>query len=70
MDLFAAEIGMDPAEVRRKNLIPKFSEPHTTAVGQAYDVGDYEGALDQALAAAGYADLRAEQAAPPGAPAT
>ena len=30
MDLFAAEIGMDPAEVRRSNLIPKFDEPHTT----------------------------------------
>ena len=44
------------------NLIGKFSEPHTTAVGQAYDVGDYEGALDKALAVAGYADLRAEQA--------
>ena len=63
MDLFALEIGMDAAEVRRKNLIPKFMEPHTTAVGQTYDVGDYEGALDKALEAAGYADLRAEQAA-------
>lgn len=62
MDLFAAEIGMDPAEVRRKNLIPKFSEPHTTAIGQTYDVGDYETALDKALAAADYKALRAEQA--------
>ncbi|HUC33079.1 MAG TPA: xanthine dehydrogenase family protein molybdopterin-binding subunit [Ilumatobacteraceae bacterium] len=62
MDMFAAEIGMDPAELRRKNLIPKFSEPHTTVVGQTYDVGDYEGALDKALAAAGYDALRAEQA--------
>jgi aerobic carbon-monoxide dehydrogenase large subunit len=62
MDLFAAEIGMDPAELRRKNLIPKFSEPHTTTVGQTYDVGNYEGALDNVLAAAGYSDLRAEQA--------
>jgi len=62
MDLFAAEIGMDPAELRRKNLIAKFDQPHTTVVGQTYDVGDYEGALDKALAAAGYADLRAEQA--------
>ena len=61
MDLFALEIGMDAVELRRKNLIPKFMEPHTTAIGQAYDVGDYEGALDKALAAAGYADLRAEQ---------
>jgi carbon-monoxide dehydrogenase large subunit len=62
MDMFAAEIGKDPAEVRRINLIPKFLEPHTTATGQTYDVGDYEGALDKALVAAGYDDLRAEQA--------
>ncbi len=62
MDLFAREIGMDPVEVRRKNLIPKFMEPHTTAMGQVYDCGDYERSLDLALDAAGYADLRAEQA--------
>jgi carbon-monoxide dehydrogenase large subunit len=63
MDLFAAEIGMDPVEVRRRNLIPKFTEPHTTVIGQTYDVGDYEGALDKVLAAADYPALRAEQAA-------
>jgi carbon-monoxide dehydrogenase large subunit len=62
IDLFAAEIGMDPAEVRRKNLLPKFTEPHTTAFGAVYDTGDYAAALDKALAAAGYADLREEQA--------
>ena len=62
MDMFAAEIGKDPAEVRRMNLIPKFLESHTTVIGQTYDVGDYETALDKALDAAGYADLRAEQA--------
>jgi carbon-monoxide dehydrogenase large subunit len=62
MDLFALEIGMDPAEVRRKNLIAKFTEPHTTAVGQTYDVGDYELSLDKALEVAGYTELRAEQA--------
>jgi carbon-monoxide dehydrogenase large subunit len=61
MDLFALEIGMDPADVRRKNLIPKFLEPHTTAIGQTYDVGDYETALDKALKAADYPALRAEQ---------
>jgi carbon-monoxide dehydrogenase large subunit len=61
MDLFAAEIGMDPADVRRANLIPRFEQPHTTVVGQTYDVGDYEGSLDKALEAAGYAELRAEQ---------
>ncbi|MCU1395172.1 MAG: putative oxidoreductase molybdopterin-binding subunit [Ilumatobacteraceae bacterium] len=62
MDLFAYELGMDPADVRRINLIPKFLEPYTTAIGQTYDVGDFEVALDKALDAAGYATLRAEQA--------
>ena len=62
MDIFAAEVGMDPADVRRKNLIAKFDQPHTTSIGQVYDVGDYEMALDKALEAAGYADLRAQQA--------
>jgi aerobic carbon-monoxide dehydrogenase large subunit len=62
MDLFAAEIGMDPAEVRRKNLLPPFTEPHTTAFGAVYDTGDYEAALDKVLDAADYAGLREEQA--------
>jgi len=62
MDMFAAEIGMDAAEVRRKNLIPRFMEPHTTAIGQAYDVGDYEVALDKVLDASKYWELRTEQA--------
>jgi carbon-monoxide dehydrogenase large subunit len=63
VDMYAAEIGKDPAEVRRMNLIPKFLEPHTTVIGQTYDVGDYETSLDKALEVAGYAELRAEQAA-------
>jgi aerobic carbon-monoxide dehydrogenase large subunit len=62
IDLFAAEIGMDPADVRRKNLLPRFTEPHTTAFGAVYDSGDYTVALDKALVAAGYAALREEQA--------
>jgi aerobic carbon-monoxide dehydrogenase large subunit len=61
MDMFALEIGMDPVEVRRRNLIAKFDEPYTTVVGQTYDVGDYETALDKTLTAAGYDELRAEQ---------
>ena len=61
MDVFALEIGMDPVEVRRINLIPEFHEPYTTAVGEVYDCGDFEGSLDRALAQAGYDDLRAEQ---------
>ena len=62
MDLFAAEIGADPAEVRRKNLLPKFTEPHRTAFGALYDSGDYAAALEVALTTAGYEDLRDEQA--------
>jgi aerobic carbon-monoxide dehydrogenase large subunit len=62
IDLFAAEIGADPADVRRKNLLAPFTEPHRTAFGALYDTGDYVKALDLALEAAGYADLRSEQA--------
>jgi len=62
MDLFAAEIGMDPGEVRRRNLLPPFSEPHQTAFGALYDTGDYAAALDKALAAADYDGLRKDQA--------
>jgi carbon-monoxide dehydrogenase large subunit len=62
MDLFAAEIGADPAEVRRRNLLPPFTQPHRTKFGALYDTGDYAAALDKALAAAGYDDLRKEQA--------
>jgi aerobic carbon-monoxide dehydrogenase large subunit len=62
IDLFAAEIGMDPADVRRKNLLPKFTEPHTTAFGAVYDSGDYPAALEKVLAAAGYRGLREDQA--------
>lgn len=61
IDMFAAEIGKDAAEVRRMNLIPKFMEPHTTSIGQTYDVGDFEGALDAVLNASDYTALRAEQ---------
>ncbi len=62
MDLFAAEIGVDPAQVRRKNLLPAFAQPHRTAFGALYDTGDYVAGLDKALEAAGYAQLRKEQA--------
>lgn len=62
MDLFAHEIGVDAAEVRRRNLIAADAFPYTTTTGTVYDVGDYEGCLDRVLDAAGYAELRAEQA--------
>ena len=62
MDLFAAEIGMDPAEVRRINLVPADKFPFTSAAGATYDTGAYVEALDKVLDGAGYAELRAEQA--------
>jgi carbon-monoxide dehydrogenase large subunit len=62
MDDFAAEIGMDPAEVRRINVVPPDKFPFTTATGATYDTGEYAAALERVLAAAGYPALRAEQA--------
>ena len=49
MDLFAAEVGLDPVEVRRINLLPAHPMPITTVTGAVYDAGDYEGALDAVL---------------------
>ena len=62
VDRFAAEIDMDPAEVRRRNFVPRFMDRYTTGVGTVYDVGDYPEALERVLAAADYDALRAEQA--------
>jgi carbon-monoxide dehydrogenase large subunit len=62
IDLFAVEAGVDPAEVRRKNLLPEFTEPHQTKFGALYDTGNYVAALEKALDAAGYEELRTEQA--------
>ncbi|HXW80932.1 MAG TPA: molybdopterin cofactor-binding domain-containing protein, partial [Acidimicrobiales bacterium] len=62
MDLFASEIGMDPAEVRRANLVRVGQFPFTNPYGTVYDSGDYHRALDRVLEAGGYADLRREQA--------
>jgi carbon-monoxide dehydrogenase large subunit len=63
MDLFAAEIGMDQAEVRKRNVVSPDKFPFTTKGGATYDTGEYAKALDRVLEAAGYAELRAEQAA-------
>ncbi|MFD4254228.1 xanthine dehydrogenase family protein molybdopterin-binding subunit [Amycolatopsis thermoflava] len=62
MDLFATEIGMDPAEVRRVNFIRPEEFPYSSPTGATYDTGEYAKALDKVLEAGGYADLRAEQA--------
>lgn len=61
MDLYAIEIGMDPIQLRRKNLIAADRFPFTTPTGTTYDSGDYEGGLDKLLAAVDYRALRAEQ---------
>jgi carbon-monoxide dehydrogenase large subunit len=61
IDAFAHEAGLDPAEVRRKNLIPADAFPYETASGARYDSGDYGRALELALEQAGYDELRAEQ---------
>lgn len=63
VDRFADEIGMDPADVRRKNLIAADAFPLRTATGGSYDTGDYETVLDKALVAAGYDALLEQQAA-------
>ncbi len=62
VDLFAHEVGMDPIDVRRRNLIAAETFPATTAVGTEYDSGDYETSLDLALQTAGISNLRDEQA--------
>src|SRR6201991_671284 len=61
LDLIAADLGVDPAEVRRKNFPGKDEFPFHTATGLDYDSGDYEAALDKAQQIAGYAQLREEQ---------
>ncbi|MEM9203864.1 MAG: molybdopterin cofactor-binding domain-containing protein, partial [Actinomycetota bacterium] len=63
MDVFAAEIGMDPAELRRRNFLPADAFPVKTPTGADMDTGDYEAALDKVLAAVDVDALRAEQAA-------
>jgi aerobic carbon-monoxide dehydrogenase large subunit len=62
IDTFAADVGMDPAEVRRRNFIPADAFPFATASGGQYDIGDYGRALDLVLERADYDALRAEQA--------
>jgi len=64
MDRAAGELRVDPAELRRRNLIPPFTggTPYQTPVAFAYDSGNYEPALNRALELAGYAQMRKEQA--------
>ncbi len=62
INLLADELGMDPVEVRRINLIPRFEDGHDIALGLTYDSGDYPAALDAALDHVNYQQLREEQA--------
>ena len=62
LDVAADMIGVDPAEIRRINFMQPDTFPRITITGANYDSGEYEKALDAALLAAGYDDLRAEQA--------
>lgn len=61
MDRYAKEIGMDPLEVRRRNLITRDRFPYTNPFGITYDSGDYHRALDRALEILDYPKIRSEQ---------
>ena len=63
VDMFAAEIGMDPAELRRRNLLQTDDMPYTSPTGAVYDDADYAEALEKVLIRAGYDELRRQQTA-------
>ncbi len=60
MDTAAAALGLDPAEIRRRNLVKEF--PYTTLTGHVYDSGQYVGTLEKALELIDYPSLRSQQA--------
>jgi carbon-monoxide dehydrogenase large subunit len=62
IDRLARKLGLDPVDVRRRNLIPPFDNGHDVVTGLKYDSGNYQAALDTALARVGYEQLRKEQA--------
>ena len=61
LDIAAAEMGIDPAEIRRMNFLQPEDFPLVTTTGADYDSGEYEKALDAVLEASGYSDLRVQQ---------
>lgn len=63
VDLFAQEIGMDPAEVRKINFIPPFEDGYEVATTVSYDSGNYIASFERALEMVGYSDFRKEQQA-------
>jgi carbon-monoxide dehydrogenase large subunit len=62
IDVLAREIGIDPAEIRRRNFIATDKFPYTSAGTLVFDSGDYAPALDEAMRLTGYEELRREQA--------
>jgi carbon-monoxide dehydrogenase large subunit len=62
VDVLAAELDMDPIELRRKNFIPKDAFPYKTPTGATYDSGDYEKPLSKLLEIVDYPALRQQQA--------
>ena len=60
MTIAADRLGIDPAELRRRNLVGRDAFPYRTPSGALYDSGDYEGCLDQVLDLARYSERRAE----------
>jgi aerobic carbon-monoxide dehydrogenase large subunit len=58
VDMFAREIGVDPAEVRRKNMVPPDQFPYENRLGWTYDSGEYVAALNRALEMAGYGEIQ------------
>ena len=62
VDLVARKLKMDPAEIRKKNFIPPFTDGHTVATGLTYDSGNYIAAFDKALGMLDYAGFRKKQA--------
>jgi len=62
MDILARTLGMDPAELRRRNFVRKEQFPYSAPLGFVYDSGDYDATLRKALDTIGYDALRAEQA--------
>jgi carbon-monoxide dehydrogenase large subunit len=62
MDIAAGDLGVDPVDLRRRNLLPSFEGAYRTVMGTSYDNGDYLRTLDAAVQAAGYEQLRSEQA--------
>ena len=62
IDLLAKELGEDPVDIRRRNLIPKFDDGYDVSTGITYDSGDYETNMDLVLEHVNYQQLRQEQA--------